>query len=104
MNDLSLLDNLSLISVLVAIIAGSMLSLFFFKGLQYSTERIGRGEASVAFILLSFVTRLTVVCVGFYWLGTNDWRTMTTMLVAFILTRHWLLRPLRKNVLAKPGS
>ena len=79
-------------SLLIPLLAGMALGLFFFGGLWW-TVRKGTTSANPALWFLgSFLLRTGMALGGFYAVGAGDWRRLLAALVGFVLARVLLIR------------
>lgn len=86
--------------LILALLAGVALGLFFFVGLWWTVRRGLVAKNPAAWFLISFILRMSVAISGFYWIAQlGEWQYLATALLGFIITRMVLTRvaPLQKE-------
>lgn len=81
-----------IISLLPALFAGAVLGLIFFGGLWLTIEYGLRSRNSGLIFFGSFIFRMAIVLLGFYYVGANSWPKMLVCLLGFLVTRFVLTR------------
>ena len=86
--------------ILLGLISGFCLSVFYFGGLWLTTKQISRRKGSIAILMGSFALRLVFCVVGFYLILTfSGISGMLAGTAGFVLTQLVLVRFLhRKDV------
>jgi F1F0 ATPase subunit 2 len=85
------------ISLLPAFVAGVVLGVLFFGGL-WLTIRIGlRSKKSALIFTASFILRMAIGLLGFYYVGANSWQKMLVCLGGFLLAKIVITRIFQKN-------
>lgn len=76
-----------IISRLLVFTAGCALGTLFFGGLWLTIKKMKTAKMPSLLFLVSFVFRVMVVLLGFYFFGTNNWQNMLICLLGFIVAR-----------------
>ena len=86
-----------LIHLLPALFAGIGLGVLFFGGL-WLTIRMGlQSKNSGLIFTMSFIVRMTVILMGFYYVGASDWQKMLACLAGFLIARLVITRYTKKH-------
>lgn len=89
------------INLLPALFAGIILGVLFFGGLWY-TVRLGmRSNKSSVIFIGSFILRMAIVLLGFYYVGANNWQKMLACLGGFLIARMVITRIQKKDIQTK---
>lgn len=76
-----------ILGIAIAIIIGICLGVIFFGGLWWTVEKgIGSKRPGLWFFL-SFLLRVSIALVGFYFVGNHHWQRMIVSLIGFVLAR-----------------
>jgi len=89
-------------TVVLALLAGVLLGLFFFGGLWWTIRRSLCSEQPALWFLGSLLLRTTAVLAGFYLVAQGDWRHLLACLSGFLLARAVVTR-LTRVALEKSG-
>lgn len=81
-----------LTALLLAWLAGLLLGAVFFGGLWWTVRRGMVSTRPALWFFLSLVLRLSLVLLGFYFVGQGDWRRLVACLVGFVLARILVTR------------
>ena len=88
----------NVVSLLLALVAGLVLGAIFFGGLWW-TVRKGISSKSPAFWFLgSMLLRMSIVLIGFYFVGRGDWQRLVVCLLGFIIARLIVMRLTRTPI------
>ena len=90
--------NANTLILLTAVGAGVMLGLVFFGGLWWTVRRGLSSTRPTIWFLGSLIVRLSVVTLGFYFVGQGDWKRLAACLVGFIFARMAVTRRTRVSV------
>ena len=82
--------NETLIMILI-FITGLALGTLFFGGLWLTVRKAVTSTNSALLILGSFVFRITLVLIGFYFIGAGDWQRLLMALAGFIIARFFVI-------------
>jgi F1F0 ATPase subunit 2 len=76
--------------IIVALAIGAVLGAFYFGGLWMTVRRVGTPQpASLLFV--SFLVRMGVVLLGFYFVMDGRWERLVACMVGFVLARSVLI-------------
>jgi F1F0 ATPase subunit 2 len=93
--------------LLMALISGVLLGVFFFGGLWWTTKKAIVSKLPAVWFSVSLILRLGLTLFVFYIVGRNHWERMLICLVGFIIARMVILhfvqlpnynKPIRKEV------
>ena len=76
-----------IINLLPALLAGIGLGIVFFGGLWLTIQKGLQSKKSGLIFTGSFIVRMTVILLGFYYVGANDWKMMLACLAGFLIAR-----------------
>lgn len=86
-----------IINLLPALFAGIGLGVVFFGGLWLTIRKGLQSKKSGLIFTGSFIVRMTVILLGFYYVGANDWKKMLACLAGFLLARIVITRYTKKQ-------
>ncbi len=75
------------VSITLAFIAGIALGILFFGGLWFTVKKAVNAKIPALWIFCSFFLRISVILVGFYFIGSGNWVRLLTCLFGFIIAR-----------------
>jgi F1F0 ATPase subunit 2 len=78
--------------LLMSVVIGIALSLFFFGGLWWTTRRGMASSMPAAWFLPSLMLRTGVVAAGFYAVSLGDWHRLMACMLGFLGARTVLIR------------
>ncbi|RQW90091.1 MAG: ATP synthase subunit I [Geobacter sp.] len=84
--------NFSAINLLLTVLAGVALGLFYFGGLWLTVRKIAVTARPGFLMFGSFVVRLLVTLCGFYFVMDDSWELLVACLAGFLLMRIVLTR------------
>jgi F1F0 ATPase subunit 2 len=70
-----------------ALFAGILLATIFYGGLWWTVRRVVSSRSSGAWLIGSFLLRATIAVSGFYFVSREDWRSLVTCLLGFVIGR-----------------
>ena len=82
--------NETLIMILI-FIAGLALGTLFFGGLWLTVRKALTSAKPALLMLGSFVIRIAVVLIGFYFIGAGDWQRLLMLLAGFVIARFFVI-------------
>ena len=85
-------------------LAGMGLGLFYFGGLWLTIRQLPTCRWPVPVLLGSYVGRMAVVLVGFYFVMGGRWERVLACLVGFMMARFLLVARLRPERLADASA
>jgi F1F0 ATPase subunit 2 len=86
------------ITMMLTFLAGIVLGILFFGGLLFTVKKLVTAEKPALLIMSSFFLRVSIVMVGFYFLGGNSWKNFLACLLGFITARFIVLYITKKKV------
>ena len=89
-------------NMILAFIAGLLLGALFFGGLWFTVKKMSTSAKPALLVLGSFVSRMVVVLIGFYFIGAGNWQRLLIALLGFIIARFIVIYLTKgKQVIAK---
>lgn len=73
--------------MIASFLIGLVLGIIYFGGLYYSTQKFNQVKRPALFMVLSFVIRMGILLIGFYYLTKIDYKNVLIGLVGVILIR-----------------
>ena len=71
---------------------GALLGAIFFAGLLATVSRVPESKHPYLILILSFVVRISIVMIGLYWIGVDEWERLLAALAGLIVVRILLMR------------
>ena len=87
----------------VALVAGLVLGTVFFGGLWWTVRKGVSSKHPALWFLGSMLVRMSIVLLGFYFVGRGDWQRLVACLVGFIIARFIVMR-LTRTLIEPPQS
>ena len=88
-------------NLLPALLAGVGLGILFFGGLWLTIQKGMQSKKSGLIFTMSFIVRMTVILMGFYYVGASDWKKMLACLAGFLIARLVITRYTKKQEQSK---
>lgn len=76
--------------LILAGLAGVGLGAMFFGGLWWTVQKTVSSQRPARWFFGSFLLRMSLVLVGFYWVAGDQWQQLLACLVGFIFAR-WMV-------------
>jgi len=73
--------------MILAFIAGMALGMFFFGGLRFTVKKAITAKIPAIWIFGSFILRVSVVMLGFYYISPGGWQSLIVSVLGFIVAR-----------------
>ena len=73
--------------LVLAFIAGLLLGTFFFGGLWFTIKKSVASKTPAFWILGSFIFRVCITMLGFYFISSGSWQRLLISLLGFIIAR-----------------
>ena len=73
--------------MIVAFVAGMALGTLFFGGLWLTVKKVVTAKVPALWVLGSFIFRVGIVLLGFYFIGAGSWQRLVSCLIGFIVAR-----------------
>ena len=78
----------AVLPLLLALVAGLGLGLFYFGGLWLTVRRLGRARSPTLLFAVSFAVRTALVVAGMYLVMGGSWQRVLACLAGFITVRQ----------------
>lgn len=75
------------LSLLLALLEGVLLGLFFFAGLWWTVRKLASSKHVALLFLGSMLLRTGIVVLGFYFILGDNWQRLLAGLLGFIIAR-----------------
>ncbi len=75
------------LSVILAFVAGIALGVIFFGGLWFTVKKLITAKVPALWMVGSFILRVGMVLLGFYFIGAGNWQRLLICLLGFIAAR-----------------
>ena len=82
----------------LALVAGILLGAVFFGGLWWTVRKGVSSKHPALWFLGSMLVRVSLVLVGFYFVGRGNWQRLVSCLLGFIIARFIVVRLTRTPV------
>src|ERR1017187_3049178 len=82
----------------LALMAGLVLGAIFFGGLWWTVRKGVLSKSPAFWFLGSMLLRMSIVLVGFYFVGRGDWERLVSCLLGFIIARIIVMRQTRTPI------
>jgi len=82
----------------VALVAGLVLGTVFFGGLWWTVRKGVSSKHPALWFLGSMLVRMSIVLLGFYFVGRGDWQRLVACLIGFIIARFIVMRLTRTPI------
>jgi F1F0 ATPase subunit 2 len=73
--------------MILALFAGIALGIIFFGGLWFTVKKIVAAKMPALLVLGSFIVRVGIVLLGFYFVSSGNWQRLVICLIGFIAAR-----------------
>jgi F1F0 ATPase subunit 2 len=73
--------------MILSFIAGLLLGTLFFGGLWFTVKKMVNAKVPALWVISSFVFRVGIVLVGFYYISLGNWQRLVICLLGFIIAR-----------------
>jgi F1F0 ATPase subunit 2 len=74
-------------NMVLPFIVGLLLGAIFFGGLWFTVKKLVISKTPALLMVGSFVFRISIVLLGFYFTGSGDWKKLIVCLIGFIVAR-----------------
>ena len=88
--------------ILITLILGILLGLFFFGGLWWTTKKGLLSKTPALWFLTSLFVRIGIVIIAFYYLSRGHWERALICLIGFIIARTIIMRNTQIKDNSKP--
>ena len=83
--------------LMCVLLVGMLLGAVFFGGLWWTVDKAASSKQPAVLFLFSLLIRLSIVLVGFYFMGRGHWERFLICLLGFIMARFIVIR-LTRNI------
>lgn len=91
-----MIDDLEqLVALVPALVAGALLSVFFFVGLWWTVRKLDTTKHVAFWFLGSLLARTSIVVSGFYFILGDSWQRLLAGLLGFVIARMIVTRFIR---------
>jgi F1F0 ATPase subunit 2 len=87
----------------LVLVAGLLLGAIFFAGLWWTVRKGVSSKHPALWFLGSMLLRMSIVLLGFYFVGRGDWQRLVVCLLGFIIARYLVMR-LTRTLVERPHS
>ncbi len=74
-------------NMILSFIGGMLLGILFFVGLWFTVKKITSSKMPALLVLSSFSFRISIVLLGFYFIGMGDLKKLIACMIGFIIAR-----------------
>ncbi len=78
--------------MVMAFAGGILLGVIFFAGLWFTVKKVTFSKTPALLILGSFILRMVITLIGFYFISMGDWKNLLGCLIGFIIARFVVIR------------
>jgi len=89
--------------LVLALVAGLLLGAMFFGGLWWTVRKGVSSKHPALWFLGSMLVRMSIVLLGFNFVGRGDWQRLVACLFGFIIARFIVMR-LTRTPIGHPDS
>lgn len=79
------------VTMIAAFVGGMALGIIFFGGLWFTVKKAVDAKIPALWVFSSFVLRIGITVVGFYFIGAENWQRLIICLLGFIAARFIVL-------------
>ncbi|HUZ60385.1 MAG TPA: ATP synthase subunit I [Hanamia sp.] len=83
--------------LLPSLLAGIILGVIFFGGLWVTIQKGLRSKRTALIFAGSFIVRIAIILLGFYYVGQSSWQNMLVCLAGFLIARIMVTRFTQKK-------
>jgi F1F0 ATPase subunit 2 len=81
-----------IIYMVLTLFAGFLLGIVFFGGLWYTVQKAVASNAAGLWFIFSFIFRVSITLIGFYYISSGQWQRLLSCLFGFIIARITVAR------------
>ena len=74
--------------MILSFIAGLLLGTLFFGGLWFTVKKMVNARMPAILVISSFIFRVGITLVGFYYISLGNWRRLLICVLGFIIARY----------------
>ncbi len=87
-----------ILPLILSLLAGVLLGGIYFGGLALTVRVLPRSSQPALLMLASYILRVAILLVGFYFVMGGSWERLVACLVGFIIARMILIRAVKPAV------
>jgi F1F0 ATPase subunit 2 len=91
-------------ALLLALVAGLLLGVFFFGGLWWTVQKGVTSERPALWFLVSLLLRTGVILAGFFFVAQNHWSRLVMCLLGFLIARVVVVKRLTQEPAEEPAQ
>ncbi len=80
-----------ILNMILSFIGGMLLGTLFFGGLWFTVRKLTSSKMPALLVLSSFLFRVSIALLGFYFIGLGDWRKLVACMIGFIIARFVII-------------
>ncbi|MEO9146201.1 MAG: ATP synthase subunit I [Ginsengibacter sp.] len=77
--------------MILVFIVGMLLGTLFFGGLWFTVKKTVVSKTPALWVFGSFLFRVSITLLGFYFIGLGDWEKLIICLIGFIIARFLVI-------------
>lgn len=86
-----------IIYMILAFIGGLLLGTLFFGGLWFTVRKLVTSKIPALWFLGSFILRVSITLIGFYYISSGSWQRLLICLAGFITARYTVIHFTKSN-------
>ena len=86
-----------IVYIILAFIIGLLLGTIFFGGLWFTVKKLVTSKIPALLFLGSFILRVSVTLIGFYYISSGSWQRLLICVAGFIIARYSVIYFTKSN-------
>jgi F1F0 ATPase subunit 2 len=86
-----------IVYMILAFIVGLLLGTIFFGGLWFTVKKLVTSKIPALLFLGSFILRVSITLIGFYYISTGSWQRLLICMAGFIIARYSVIYFTKSN-------
>ncbi|HEY9185267.1 MAG TPA: ATP synthase subunit I [Salegentibacter sp.] len=86
-----------IIYMVFVLTAGVVLGILFFGGLWFTVKKVVTSKRPALWLIGSFIIRVSITLVGFYYLSQGSWKNLLISVLGFIIARSIIIHHTKSN-------
>ena len=74
-------------TMILSFTGGILLGIIFFGGLWFTVKKIVAAKTPAVLVFISFIIRVAITVIGFYFIGSGNWQKLIACMLGFIIAR-----------------
>ena len=83
--------------MITALVCGIVLGALYFGGLWFTVKKAVTSKIPALWFLASFLFRVNITLLGFYYMSQNNWQRLLICLIGFIAARYIVIQLTKPN-------